>query len=209
MVALRDPKVWQFIAIYFCIIMANSTLTFFGPTVVKEVGFTNPATVGWIMAIAYLCGGDRHDPQRPQLGPPRRGALPLRPRGADGRRGRWPSLGFLVPNVPYLALVALTLAIVGTMSAIPVFWQMPNQFLAGSAAAAGIALINSVANLAGFGAPYAMGVIKDMTGSMSIGLWLVAAFEAATVLLIIKFIPAPRRELVQHAEEVYGKAKTA
>ena len=44
---------------------------------------------------------------------------------------------------------------------------------------------------------------------MSIGLWLVAAFEAATVLLIIKFIPAPRRELVQHAEEVYGKAKTA
>ena len=72
-------------------------------------------------------------------------------------------LGFLVPNVPYLALVALTLAIVGTMSAIPVFWQMPNQFLAGSAAAAGIALINSVANLAGFGAPYAMGVIEDMT----------------------------------------------
>ena len=118
-------------------------------------------------------------------------------------------LGFFVPNVPYLALVALTLAIVGTMSAIPVFWQMPNLFLAGSAAAAGIALINSIANLAGFGAPYAMGAIKDATGSMSIGLWLVAAFEAITVLLILKFIPAPRRELVQHAEETYGKPKTA
>src|SRR3954451_6047315 len=109
-----------------------------------------------------------------------------------------------------LALVALTLAIVGTMSAIPVFWQMPNQFLAGSAAAAGIALINSVANLAGFGAPYVMGVIKDATGSVSLGLWLVAAFEALTVLLIIKFIPAPRPDLVQHAEETYGiKPKTA
>jgi hypothetical protein len=36
-------------------------------------------------------------------------------------------LGFLVPGVPYLALIALTLAIVGTMSAIPVFWQMPNR----------------------------------------------------------------------------------
>jgi hypothetical protein len=48
-----------------------------------------------------------------------------------------------------------------------------------------IALINSVANLAGFGAPYAMGVIKDWTGLMSPGLWLVAAFEAATVILII------------------------
>src|SRR5215210_6641284 len=57
MAALRDPKVWQFIAIFFCIILANSTLTFFGPTIVKEVGFTNPATVGWIMAAAYLCGG--------------------------------------------------------------------------------------------------------------------------------------------------------
>ena len=42
---------------------------------------------------------------------------------------------------------------VGTMSAIPVFWQMPGRFLAGAAAAAGVALINSIANLAGFGAP--------------------------------------------------------
>src|SRR5215831_3139513 len=92
-------------------------------------------------------------------------------------------------------LIALTLAIVGTMSAIPVFWQMPNQFLSGSAAAAGIALINSVANLAGFGAPYAMGLVKDMTGLMSPGMWLVAAFEAATVLLIIRFIPSLRPEV--------------
>jgi len=203
MAALRDPRVWQFIAIFFCIILANSTLTFFGPTIVKEVGFTNPATVGWIMAVAYLFGGagmilngrssDHHVESRFHCGlAALTGAVAMA------------ILGFLVPGVPYLALIALTLAIVGTMSAIPVFWQMPNQFLAGSAAAAGIALINSVANLAGFGAPYAMGVIKDATGSVSLGLWLVAAFEALTVLLIIKFIPAPRRELVQHAEETYG-----
>jgi len=209
MVALRDPRVWQFIAIFFCIILANSTLTFFGPTIVKEVGFTNPATVGWIMAVAYLFGGagmilngrssDHHVESRYHCGlAALTGAVAMA------------ILGFLVPNVPYLALIALTLAIVGTMSAIPVFWQMPNQFLAGSAAAAGIALINSVANLAGFGAPYAMGVIKDATGSVSLGLWLGAAFEALTVLLIIKFIPAPPRELVQHAEETYGiKPKTA
>ena len=208
MVALRDPKVWQFIAIFFCIIMANSTLTFFGPSVVKEVGFDQPGDGRLDHGDRLPLRRDRHDPQRQEFGPPRRGPLSLRAGGSDRGRGHGHPR-FLVPNVPYLALVALTLAIVGTMSAIPVFWQMPNQFLAGSAAAAGIALINSVANLAGFGAPYAMGVIKDMTGSMSIGLWLVAAFEAATVLLIIKFIPAPRRELVQHAEEVYGKAKTA
>jgi D-galactonate transporter len=209
MTALRDPKVWQFIAIFFCIILANSTLTFFGPTVVREVGFNSPVAIGWIMALAYLFGGagmilngrssDHHAEARYHCGlAALTGAVAMA------------LLGFFVPNVPYLALVALTLAIVGTMSAIPVFWQMPNQFLAGSAAAAGIALINSIANLAGFGAPYAMGAIKDATGSMSIGLWLVAAFEAITVLLILKFIPAPRAELVQHAEETYGvKPKAA
>ena len=94
MVALRDPKVWQFIAIFFCIILANSTLTFFGPTIVKEVGFTNPATVGWIMAVAYLFGGagmilngrssDHHV----------RVPLPLRLGGPDRSRGDGP------PRVP-------------------------------------------------------------------------------------------------------------
>ena len=69
------------------------------------------------------------------------------------------------------------LAIVGTMSAIPVFWQMPNRFLSGAAAAGGVALINSVANLAGFGAPWMLGLIKTSTGSLSAGLYVVAAFE--------------------------------
>jgi predicted MFS family arabinose efflux permease len=186
--SLRDPRVWQFIAIYFCIILANSTLTFWGPTAVREVGFTSPAAVGWIMAACYLCGAagmiligrssDRHREARLHTG----FAALL---GAAGMA----ALGFLVPNGSYFALIALAFAIIGTMSAIPVFWQMPNAFLSGSAAAAGVALINSVANLAGFGAPFAMGVIKDATGLMSPGLWMVALFEAATVFLIIKFIP--------------------
>src|SRR5436190_10253813 len=54
--SLKSGRIWLMIAIYFCIIAANSSLTFYGPTLVKEVGFTNPATVGWIMAAAYLCG---------------------------------------------------------------------------------------------------------------------------------------------------------
>jgi D-galactonate transporter len=208
MKSLRDPKVWQFIAIYFCIIMANSTLTFWGPTAVREVGFSSPAVVGWIMAIAYLCGAagmilngrssDHHGEARFHCG-----------LSALVGAGSMVVLGFLIPHGSYLALIALTLAIVGTMSAIPVFWQMPNQFLSGSAAACGIALINSVANLAGFGAPYAMGVIKDWTGLMSPGLWLVAAFEAATVILIIKFIPAFGADIRQHSEHRFDKPKTA
>lgn len=80
------------------------------------------------------------------------------------------------------------------MSAIPVFWQLPSRFLAGSAAAAGIALINSVANLAGFGAPTLVGFLRDTTGSISAGVWVVAAFEFATVILLLKFFPGPQKK---------------
>ncbi|TCO81490.1 D-galactonate transporter [Plasticicumulans lactativorans] len=186
--ALRDPKVWQLILIYFCIIAANSTLTFFGPSVVKEVGFASPVAVGWIMAGAYLCGAagmilngfssDRHKEARYHCGlAALLGAVAMA------------TLGTMIPHSPLLSLLALTLAIVGTMSAIPVFWQVPNYFLSGSAAAAGIALINSVANLAGFGAPYAMGLIKTSTGQMSPGLYAVAIIEALATVFLLYFIP--------------------
>ncbi|MEO7937775.1 MAG: MFS transporter, partial [Burkholderiaceae bacterium] len=54
--SLRDGRIWLLILIYFCIIAANSSLTFYGPTLVKEVGFKSPMAVGWIMSVAYLCG---------------------------------------------------------------------------------------------------------------------------------------------------------
>ena len=88
-----------------------------------------------------------------------------------------------------LALAAQTLAIVGTMSAIPVFWQLPGRFLAGSAAAGGVALINSIANLAGFGAPALLGQIKTATGQLAPGLFIVAGVEVCALLLILLFVP--------------------
>lgn len=102
-------------------------------------------------------------------------------------------IALVLQTSPLLTLVALTLAIVGTMSAIPVFWQMPSRFLAGTAAAGGVALINSVANLAGFGAPWMLGVIKTSTGSLSSGLYVVAAVEICATLLILWFIPGFRK----------------
>jgi sugar phosphate permease len=190
--ALKNPRIWQFVAVYFCIIMANSALTFFGPTIVREVGFASPAAVGWIMAAIYLCGAagmilngthsDRQGEARLHCG-----------LSALAASAALVVLGVLVPGSPVPALAALGVAVVGTMSAIPVFWQMPNRFLAGTAAAAGVAFINSIANLAGFAAPYLMGAIKDGTGSLSYGLWLVALFEALTVFLILYFIPGDAR----------------
>jgi nitrate/nitrite transporter NarK len=75
------------------------------------------------------------------------------------------------------------------MSAIPVFWQLPGRFLAGAAAAGGVALINSIANLAGFGAPWMLGLIKTATGSLAPGLYVVAAVEVCAAVLILLFVP--------------------
>jgi hypothetical protein len=71
------------------------------------------------------------------------------------------------------------------MSAIPVFWQLPNRYLAGSAAAVGVALFNSVSILAGFGAPYVMGLIKNATGKVTTGLYMVAVIEILAAVLVL------------------------
>ncbi len=57
---------------------------------------------------------------------------------------------------------------------LPVFWSMPTAFLSGAAAAAGVAYINSLANIAGFVGPFVMGWIKDATGSFDGGLLVIA-----------------------------------
>jgi hypothetical protein len=84
-----------------------------------------------------------------------------------------------------LAVVSLTVATVGILGALCQFWAIPPAFLGGVAAAAGIALINSVGNLAGFVSPYLVGWIKDMTHSTDIGLYCVAAslIVAAAIVL--------------------------
>ena len=72
-------------------------------------------------------------------------------------------------------MAALTLAFVGLKSTIAPFWAMTTAFLSGTAAAAGIAFINSVGNLGGFAGPYLVGVIKDQTGSNVAALLLLGA----------------------------------
>lgn len=75
---------------------------------------------------------------------------------------------------PTLKMIALCIAGFGIFACLPVFWILPTAFLSGAAAAAGIAVINSIGNLAGFAGPYAMGWIKDHTGSYTGGLLLLA-----------------------------------
>jgi ACS family tartrate transporter-like MFS transporter len=86
---------------------------------------------------------------------------------------------------PILAAVALTIATMGTASSTAPFWTLPASFLTGSAAAGGIALINSIGNLGGFAGPYAIGWIKDATGDITLGLVVLAAGPIMAGLIVI------------------------
>ena len=71
---------------------------------------------------------------------------------------------------PVAAIAALAVGLFFLLGAHPVFWAMPAALLSGTAAAAGIALINSIGNLGGFVGPYLVGLVKDATGSTDGGL---------------------------------------
>ncbi len=68
-----------------------------------------------------------------------------------------------------LAMLDLTLATMGILTTLPLFWSLPTVFLAGTGAAAGIAMINSLGNLAGFLSPYLVGWLKQATASNASG----------------------------------------
>ncbi|MBU6457678.1 MAG: MFS transporter [Bradyrhizobium sp.] len=80
---------------------------------------------------------------------------------------------------------ALSLVNVGISSAKPPLWSMPTMFLSGSAAAAGIATINSIGNLGGFVGPAVIGWIKDTTGSFLGGLYVVAGLLCLSAILTL------------------------
>jgi D-galactonate transporter len=181
--AFKDPKVWLMCGIYFCFVMGQYALTFWMPTFVKSTGIDNALTIGVLSAIPYVVA-----------------LVAMNAFGwsADKRRERrWhlviPALlgtvGFcftaLWSGSTILSLVALSVAAAGVLTCAPLFWSLPTSFLGGAAAAAGIAVINSVGNLAGFVSPYMIGSIKDATGSIHLPMYVLAvvlAIGAAAVL---------------------------
>jgi ACS family tartrate transporter-like MFS transporter len=94
---------------------------------------------------------------------------------------------------PVAIMVALTFGVTGVFCYVCVFWAVPSAMLTGSAAAAGLALINAVANVGSFAGPYLVGWIRNSTGSFSLGIValgfgpLLAALVAASLCSARKF----------------------
>jgi len=88
-----------------------------------------------------------------------------------------------------LTMAALIIASMAGFAAFGLFWTLPAALLTGSAAAGGLALINSIGNLSGFGGPYLIGWIKDSTGSDVAGLLFLTVLPllAALLTLALKF----------------------
>ncbi|KAB2889523.1 MAG: MFS transporter, partial [Burkholderiaceae bacterium] len=148
----RDARVWWMALIYFAFVMGQYALTFWMPTLVRATGVQGNFNIGLLSAVPFLCAIV---------------AMNLFCRSADARRERrWylivPALmgavGFTVAasytQNTAVALAFLSLAAAGVLTCAPLFWSLPTAFLSGTAAAAGIAVINSVGNLAGFVSPY-------------------------------------------------------
>jgi D-galactonate transporter len=168
-----NPRVWLMAAIYFCCMMGLYGVGFYLPTLIKAAGVKDALDVGLLTAIPYGCAVV---------------AMLAIAKSADRtRERRWHftvasalgSLGLLLATIygnnVMLAMAALSLGTAGLLATMPVFWTYPSSILGGTAAAAGIAMINSVGNLAGFVSPSIIGWMKDVTHSTNAGMYVVSA----------------------------------
>lgn len=173
--AMLQPRVWLLIAIYFTVAVGTNAAGAYLPKLVKgQFEGIGTFQIGLLSALPHCCAvvgmslvgisSDRTNERRFHLA----GAAILAAIG-------W-ALAAWNPS-PTLSLLGLCLAQTGMMSMLPVFWTIPTAFLTGAAAAGGIALINSVANIGGiFGATilgsfglWAMVVIHLFGGALTIG----------------------------------------
>jgi cyanate permease len=92
-------------------------------------------------------------------------------------------------KTPALAFAALVVAVASALCYNGPFWSMPPMLLAGTAAAGGIALINSLGTLSGWIGPSVVGWLEDLTGKTSTGLYVVAVIEVLAAVLILRFVP--------------------
>ena len=186
--AFKSGRVWMLSFIYFGFIYGLYALAFFLPTIIEgfqaQLGTTfDVFQKGLITAIPYL---------------PAAVAMYFWSRDASKRGLKTWHIAVpafvgavsiplaLFMGSPVLTIAVITITAMAIFSALPNFWTLPTQFLTGVAAAAGVALINTVGNLAGFSAPFITGAVRDWTGGYQVPMFIVGFFMlVSTVLMVI------------------------
>jgi ACS family tartrate transporter-like MFS transporter len=180
--ALKNPQVLLFCVAYFFGLIASNGLGYWLPKMIKSMsGFSNmevsllvslPYSLGVVAKIVAGWSSDR-------TGERRWHTIVLMGVGSLGLAALAASQGFLP-----LAILCLCIAVIGLMGYTSSFWAYATSFLAGTANAAAIGLINSVGNLGSFVGPYGMGWLKEETTGYTAGLLVLAASAAMTALLV-------------------------
>jgi MFS family permease len=184
---MRQPATYVMSAIYLCLVMALTGLLFWMPQLIHSAGVTDTLHIGWLTMVPYLVAvvfnllvgrsSDRHGERRWHMA----GCAMLT---AGGYLMCAMTAGQLLP-----LMVGMSLIMAGIIAWMPIFWTIPPRFLSGLAAAAGIALINSLGQLGGIIAPFMVGRVRDLTGSATPALYLLSAISLLAVGLILWAVP--------------------
>ena len=186
--SMWNPKVLLLALNYLGIVTASLGMLFFIPQIIKSLGTMDNMTVGWLTMIPYICGGI---------------ALVAWGRISDRmQERRWNLLlacvlstgGLVLAGLTmgtWWAMVGMSLAAMGFYGSKGPFFAMPPMFLSGTALAAGYAWINSIGNLGGFFGPWWVGVMKDLTGSFSGGLYGLALLSLVSAVVCALFLHIP------------------
>jgi len=170
--AVRSGRLWALSLLYFCIVIAFYGISFWLPQIVQSTSALGSATVVLLTAIPYTAAtiglvvvgarSDRAGERRWHV------AIPCLI-GATGF-----ALTVVGPQSLAISLTTLSLAAFGIWGALGPFWTLPTAFLRGTAAAAGIAIVNSIGNIGGFAGPYLIGWVRETTGAFGGGLLTLA-----------------------------------
>jgi ACS family tartrate transporter-like MFS transporter len=191
--ALFDHRVWLLIAVYFTVAVGDNSFSFYIPSFLKsqfngwspfQIGclVAGPSVVAMFAMILVGRSSDRTGERRWHIA----GSACVASLGwtliALTSTGR-----LAIPGLDsrWLFLIGVTFALAGMKSFLPTFWTLPPIFLAGPAAAAGIALINSIANLGGLLGPRIVGHAKVVTGNFTAGYLILAGTMLAGGLLVL------------------------
>ncbi|GJD47375.1 Putative tartrate transporter [Methylobacterium crusticola] len=179
---IMNPRVLAIAIVYFGAVALLYAFGFFLPQIFKGFGLTNSQT-GFVMIIPYAVGtvgmlwwGRRSDAKQE-----RKGHL-----AAALACASLCTIGAALVADPYLKVVLFSGAALGIFGALPITWTLPTETLSGAAAAGAIAVVNSIGNLSGFVAPYAVGAIKDYTGSFTGGLLLIACVGLVGMVTVLR-----------------------
>ena len=180
--ALRSGRIWMLAMVYFGVNTVSYGVSLWLPTLIRSLSGVSNFAIGVLSAIPYVAAAiamvavglhsDHTGERRWHTAVPAfAGALALT--GAAYSTSIGP------------AILAISVAVLGVFSMAGPFWAMPTSLLSGTAAAAGIAFINSVGNLGGFVGPYVIGVVRTSTGQFKGGLLLVSAALAASGAIVL------------------------